>query len=320
MRGGGVLAALPVALLLYGCAGDGPPPTGGGGAYDAIQTEIFNQNCLSAGCHNGVNQAGGLNLSAGASYDNLVGVLSQNPVAAAQGLLRVEPFAPDDSFLIIKLTGPGTGEGTRMPQGANPLPASDIQMIRDWIADGAPRGGTPEPSATGSATPSDTPTPTPSATPSVTSTAAKTATATITVTGTAPPSATPTTTPTATETPTVSPTSTPLPWLDRIQTQIFNPSCAIMFCHDSTTASANLDLSDGQSYANLVDVEPDNRVARDRGLLRVIANDPEQSFLIVKVTDPPLGEGSLMPLIGEPLTAEQIALLVGWIEAGAPEN
>jgi hypothetical protein len=316
-----VLAALPVALLLYGCAGDGPPPTGGGGAYDTIQTEIFNQNCLSAGCHNGVNQAGGLNLTAGASYDNLVGVLSQNPVAADRGLLRVEPFEPDDSFLIIKLTDPGTGEGSQMPQGANPLPASDIQMIRDWIADGAPRGGTPEPSATGSATPSDTPTPTPSATPSVTSTAANTATATITVTGTAPPSATPTTTPTASPTPSASPTATLEPWLTRIQEQIFTPSCATMFCHDAATASGDLVLIDeATSYANLVDVEPDNRVARNRGLLRVIPNDPAQSFLIVKVTDPPLGEGSRMPLIGKPLTAEQIALLVGWIEAGAPEN
>ena len=316
-----MLAALPVALLLYGCAGDGPPPTGGGGAYDAIQTEIFNQNCLSAGCHNGVNQAGGLNLTAGASYDNLVGVLSQNSVAAAQGLLRVEPFEPDSSFLIIKLTDPGDGEGTRMPQGANPLPAADIQMIRDWIADGAPRGGTPEPSATGSATPSDTPTPTPSATPSVTATPANTATATITVTGTAPPSATPTITPTASPTPSASPTATLEPWLTRIQEQIFTPSCATMFCHDAATASGDLVLIDeATSYANLVDVEPDNRVARNRGLLRVIANDPEQSFLIVKVTDPPLGEGSRMPLIGEPLTAEQIALLVGWIEAGAPEN
>jgi hypothetical protein len=42
------------------------------------------------------------------------------------------------------------------------------------------------------------------------------------------------------------------------------------------------------------------------------------SFLIVKVTQPGVGEGGRMPLGGAPLTAEQIALLTGWIEAGAP--
>lgn len=94
-----------------------------------------------------------------------------------------------------------------------------------------------------------------------------------------------------------------------------------MFCHDAATASADLVLSDqATSWANLVNVEPDNRVARQRGLLRVIPDQPANSFLIVKVTDPPLGEGSRMPLIGAPLTAEQVALLVGWIEAGAPAN
>jgi hypothetical protein len=321
VRGGAGLAALAVSLVVYGCAGDGPPPAGDGGAFDQIQTEIFNQNCLSAGCHNGAAQAGGLNLSEGVSYDDLVDVLSENAVAADRGLLRVEPFEPDDSFLIIKLTNPALGEGTRMPQGANPLPASDIEMIRAWIADGAPRGGTPVPSATNSTTPSATPTPTAGATASVTPTPPNTATPTVTITGTAPPSATPTLTPTVSPTPSASPSPTLEPWLVRIQEQIFTPSCATMFCHDAATASGDLVLTDeAVSYADLVGVEPDNRVARDRGLLRVVPNQPLQSFLIVKVTNPPLGEGSRMPLIGAPLTVEQIALLVGWIEAGAPED
>lgn len=315
MRGGAGLAALAAALLVYGCAGDGPPPTGGGGVYDTIQTEIFNRSCLSAGCHNGVNQAGGLNLSAGASYDNLVGVLSQNPVAAGRGLLRVAPFDPDRSFLVIKLTAPGAGEGSRMPQGANPLPASNVGMIRDWIAAGAPRDGTPEPTATVSATPSATAPPTASHTATITPTPASTATPTATVTGTAPPS------PTPTATPSPSPTATVEPLLTRIQIGIFTPSCATVFCHDAATASGNLVLADeATSYAELVNVEPDNRAARARGLLRVVPNDPQQSFLIVKVTDPPLAEGGRMPLIGAPLTEEQIALLIDWIEAGAPEN
>ena len=111
MRRRSALAALPAALLLYGCAGNGPPPSSGGSAYDVIQQEIFNQHCLSAGCHNSLNQAGNLNLTAGASYGDLVNVVPENPLAAANGLLRVTPFDPNNSFLIVKLEGPPPGEG-----------------------------------------------------------------------------------------------------------------------------------------------------------------------------------------------------------------
>lgn len=312
MRCASALAAPVLALLLYGCAGDGPPPAPVGGDYDMIQQEIFNPHCLSAGCHNGTAQAGGLNLTAGVSYGDLVGVTPTNADADAAGLQRVTPFEPDNSFLLVKLTGPAPGEGARMPQGMSPLPASDIEMIRAWIAEGAPRGGTPVPSASPSATPTDSARPTPSLTATITATASDTGTPTRTVTGTPPPSATPSATPSA------SPSATPLPWLTRIQTTIFDPSCATQFCHDAETASADLVLTAAQSYANLVGVTPDNRVARDKGLLRVVPDEPAMSFLIVKVTQPGVGEGGRMPLGGVPLSAEQIALLTGWIEAGAP--
>lgn len=326
MRRRSALAALPAALLLYGCAGNGPPPSSGGSAYDVIQQEIFNQHCLSAGCHNSLNQAGNLNLTAGASYGDLVNVVPENPLAAANGLLRVTPFDPNNSFLIVKLEGPPPGEGTRMPQGMAPLPASQIQMIRDWIAAGALPPATAGVSATPSPTPTETAPPTAvdtatvTATPTITPTPVDTATATETVTGTAPPTATVTATPTVTETPTASPTETALPWLVRIQTTIFTPRCATAFCHDAETASGNLVLTDGVSYSNLVGVEPDNAVARTKGLLRVVPNAPADSFLIIKVTEPARGEGSKMPLTGAPLTPEQIALLTGWIEAGAPDS
>lgn len=304
-------AALGVALLLYGCAGDGPPPVAPTGAFDVLQQEIFNQRCLSAGCHNATAQAGGLNLTAGASYDDLVDVPPTNEVALADDLLRVTPFDPDTSFLLIKLTGPAAGEGGRMPLSQSPLSPSQIEMVRDWIVDGAPRGGTPEPSATPTATPLP---PTETATATVTPTAADTATPTVTVTGTAPPTAT------ATATATASPTATLEPWLTRIQNSIFTPTCATAFCHDAAFASAGLDLSsESASYASLVGVVPTNAVANAAGLLRVEPFAPLDSFLIVKVTMPRFGEGGRMPLIGEPLTAEQVALLTGWIEDGAPQ-
>jgi len=203
---------------MYGCAGDGPPLSTATSAYDVIQQQIFNQHCLSAGCHNAAAQAGNLNLTAGVSYGDLVNVTPDNAVAAANGLLRVEPFNPDNSFIIVKLTGPAPGEGTRMPQGMAPLSPSDIAMIRDWIADGAPPPeGTAVATATPSASPTETLTPTAVDTPTITPTPVDTGTPTPTVTGTPPPTAT------ASQTPTASPTLTPLPWLPRIQETIFNP-------------------------------------------------------------------------------------------------
>jgi hypothetical protein len=60
-------------------------------------------------------------------------------VALARKLPRVAAGKPDSSFLIVKLTGPGEGEGDRMPQGNNPLNAQAIEAIRTWIANGALR-------------------------------------------------------------------------------------------------------------------------------------------------------------------------------------
>ena len=46
---------------------------------------------------------------------------------------------PDQSYLVWKLQGSGgCYSGSRMPKGASALSASNLQLIRDWIANGAP--------------------------------------------------------------------------------------------------------------------------------------------------------------------------------------
>src|SRR5574337_1432119 len=114
--------------LLAACAGSGPlagggaPTPGGSGAnFSTMQQTILDVNCLSGGCHNATDRAGDLVLTAGQSYNNLVGAASFNLAASAAGLQRVVPFNPDTSFLLIKLVGPAAGEGSRMPLGAPPL-------------------------------------------------------------------------------------------------------------------------------------------------------------------------------------------------------
>lgn len=311
IRSGGRALTLALALLLGGCAGDGPPPSGSGSAFDQIQTEIFNVHCLNAGCHNAQSQAGALNLTPGASYAALIDVVPDNPAAAADGLLRVEPFDPSNSFLLVKLTAPSAAEGARMPLGMPALSQSDIAMIEAWILDGAPPGGTAPPTASATPLPA---TPTVTETATVTPTAVDTGTPTPSVTGTPPPTLS--FTPTASPSPSPSPSPT-LSAFAVIQQTIFNPTCLDMFCHTAEFAAGNLVLVEGQSYAQLVDVLSDNPAARAAGLLRVEPGVPDESFLIIKLTGPTRPQGSRMPLGKPPLPAADIDLIRAWIEAGA---
>jgi hypothetical protein len=100
-----------------------------------IWTQVFDQSC--SGCHGGPtsdNLPSGMDLSsAGASYDALVDIPSlQRP------LDRVEPLFPDDSYLIRKLEGGPDIFGSRMPQGGPFLDQATVDMIRQWITEGAP--------------------------------------------------------------------------------------------------------------------------------------------------------------------------------------
>jgi hypothetical protein len=143
MRSAARLALYALVLgCLAGCAGDGESTGGGGGGptgdFATIQSEIFNQSCVQAACHDSATRQGGLDLSASVSYANLVGVEPQNAVARASGQLRVTPGAPDESFLMHKLTGDlQPGEGAPMPLLGSPLSPSEIELVRSWIAAGA---------------------------------------------------------------------------------------------------------------------------------------------------------------------------------------
>jgi hypothetical protein len=95
---------------------------------------IFTASCLGNACHDSVMPADGLPLTAGSSYAALVGVNSTQ----CTSVKLVAPGAPDQSYLVWKLQGSGPCFfGSRMPKSAS-LPASQIQLVRDWIANGAP--------------------------------------------------------------------------------------------------------------------------------------------------------------------------------------
>lgn len=319
-------ALASLCFSLAGCAGDGAPTTASTAAFDRLQREIFDLNCLSAGCHNSTSRAGNLVLSAGSSYDQLVGRMPDNPVARQAGLQRVAPFDADSSFLLVKLTGPGPGEGARMPLNGGPLSPADINLIRDWILDGAPSGEevvspTPTASPTSTVPPTATPTSSPTVTP-----IPPTATLPPTlppVTGTSLPTSTRTPTPTSTPTPTPTSTATPTAGATvsfaRIQDEIFTLRCAVPSCHDSFSQSGSLVLEAGASYDQLVGVEPSTPAARNAGFLRVDPGAPDNSFLLTKLElpEPTIELGSPMPLIGDRLSEMEIQLIRDWIAQGA---
>jgi hypothetical protein len=281
-----------------------------------MQREILNRSCTTGPCHNPQSVAGGLILTEGFSYDNLVGAMAHNAAAQQEGLDRVTPFDLDGSFLLQKLEGPRPGFGSRMPLGAEPLSESEMQIVRNWIADGAPGPETPTAGASPSATPTATLVPESPTATAVPATATPTdVPATPTATASNGATAMPTTPvpPTATPT-TAAPTDTPAVTLQQVQDEIFTPSCAVQFCHSGGFPSSGLSLEDGLSFDQLVGVTPTNPAAASDGLLRVDPGAPDNSFLMTKIIGPTRIElGSKMPLTGPALTDQQIALVRAWI-------
>ncbi|HEY4612075.1 MAG TPA: hypothetical protein VII11_03755 [Bacteroidota bacterium] len=140
------LSILPIALTIavlfssLSCTDQGsdptapPPPPGTDVSFSQHIQPIFNGNgCTS--CHGG---SGGLFLTAGQSYANLVNVNAQ---ASCTTLKRVLPGNPDQSVLYIRTSSdsPNTqcGTNSRMPQGSPRLPQATIDLIKDWINQGA---------------------------------------------------------------------------------------------------------------------------------------------------------------------------------------
>ncbi|MEQ1440357.1 hypothetical protein AAG565_13440 [Fontimonas sp. SYSU GA230001] len=127
-------------LLLAACGGGGgdggaPQPDALQPTLESIQAQVFTPRCATSGCHRGSAARESLRLDdAQTSYDQLVEVRS----VQVPSRFRVEAGSPDTSYLIDKLEGTQAA-GNRMPDGQAPLSAETVAVIRQWIADGAPR-------------------------------------------------------------------------------------------------------------------------------------------------------------------------------------
>ena len=134
-----ILIFFIVSLLLTACTGgDGSglpprlPPGAFGPNFSEIQANVFAPNCATSGCHLGAGAPQGLRLDDANSYGLLVDVASSE----VSSTLRVAPGDPDNSYLVQKLEGTAS-VGAQMPLNAPPVEQASIDVIRQWIADGA---------------------------------------------------------------------------------------------------------------------------------------------------------------------------------------
>ena len=131
-----LIRLLPLLALVAGCSDFGDEPTDNGGpmeppaptvSFAADVQPIFDGQCV--GCH-GQDGFAGLDLRAAGSHANLVGV-----PASESSLLLVEPDAPAQSWLYLKLTGQQNVGDFMPPTGL--LDATITEVVRTWIEEGA---------------------------------------------------------------------------------------------------------------------------------------------------------------------------------------
>jgi hypothetical protein len=149
-RPGLLAAALILGLAAAACANGGstlgvqeiinPSPGTPVGFATDVQP-IFTNNCTFFGCHNSTDRAQGLVLQAGSSYTSLLGAgglgrtETENPSLT---LLLVDPSHSASSYIILKLEGTAPApSNTQMPLNLAPLSSPTIQVIKDWIDQGA---------------------------------------------------------------------------------------------------------------------------------------------------------------------------------------
>jgi mono/diheme cytochrome c family protein len=115
---------------------------GGGNQADAVTLAELQQNIFGAictNCHTGANAPRGLRLD---SEDNSYAFLVNQAADEMPDLMRVNPGNPDQSYIIKKLEGASDIVGGRMPLGGPYLSQTQIDQVRNWISNGAPRTGT----------------------------------------------------------------------------------------------------------------------------------------------------------------------------------
>jgi hypothetical protein len=103
----------------------------------------------------------------------------------------------------------------------------------------------------------------------------------------------------------------------RVQRVVFTPQCAVAGCHGGTASDAQegMPLGVGLSYDAIVGV-PSRQMP---SLLRVRPFDPENSYVVRKITPGSAIAGEPMPF-GASISEEDRRLVRDWVARGAPRD
>ena len=127
-----ILSLYLLFSMFYGCTWDKVKPGSYYKGYPEEIGEIMLDKCATSGCHNEQSKdaAGGLDLS---SWERLFKGTEDNSA--------VVPYRSDLSFLSFFINDyPDLGQvlEPRMPYNSSPLSRNEVQLILDWIDNGAP--------------------------------------------------------------------------------------------------------------------------------------------------------------------------------------
>ena len=103
----------------------------------------------------------------------------------------------------------------------------------------------------------------------------------------------------------------------RVQNEVFTRSCALPGCHAGPREAANegLVLSEGEAYINIFNVPANQNMS----LKRIAPFDPDNSYLVRKITPFTDINGARMPQTGS-ITDAQRKLVTDWVRRGAPND
>ena len=123
---------LPVvaALGVVGCGGDDTRPA----TFSYIHATILRPSCTTSACHSELSATAGLQLDTRAgAYLGLTGRVCGSDAPGQPPRNLVNPGQPESSRLMYLLLGT---EARRMPPDV-PLPEADIDLVEQWILEGA---------------------------------------------------------------------------------------------------------------------------------------------------------------------------------------
>ena len=284
---------------------------------------ILTANCGGGSCH--INQAtSGVNLTSYESLMGSIGVQYAGPI--------VVPGSPAGSPLIDKILMPSPQHGSRMPPGRAPLSEEELDMLLDWVSDGAIRShlpmrgdvdedesvtltdaililqylfnGGPELHCIASANANQD--------ENVDLTDAIYILSFLFLGGDNPGDLTEEEAEECEEEEELS--------FESLYENIFSASCAFSSCHSAIERKGDLSLETlADARSELVGIPPSNDTAGAAGMLRVDPGNPDNSFLLRKLLAPGPGEGNRMPANSStPLSDRTVGAVRDWILAGAP--